>query len=184
MKARTQARRWSLMLGIAAALAGMTVALLAIRLGSKGRETFTQELCDRIKVGMTWEEVHDILGDRRWSLCMKISPTDLPLYIFRCEDGTTISVTFGRDQLVSSDPTYQESQETAWDRLELKARNAFPRLFPTSPALPAVPAPPVAIPPPSSRRLPDPILTPSGWSSSRNFPPKQPTAGNRKNSGG
>jgi hypothetical protein len=63
---------------------------------------------------------------------------------FRSQDGSTISVTLGPDDLVYGIATYHESQETVWDRLQRKARGFYYTLRPSS-------APPPSLAPPMPR---------------------------------
>jgi hypothetical protein len=111
MAIRIKSIRWLLMSGAAVALIAMVVGSLAIREGNSKSEAFTQEICNRIKVGMTEKEVHDIISQRKGPCTCQVSCSeDSSFYdkvTFRSEDGSTIFVTYGPDHLVSSTPIYQ-----------------------------------------------------------------------------
>jgi hypothetical protein len=121
----TRSKRWLLRISVLALFVGIFVVPSVVLLGIKDRGAITQEACDRIKAGMTKEEVTRILGGR-----IPITMTGgigSDSWIYESDDGTTLLVPYFNDA-VSSRPVFEESQETQWDRMKRKARMACDRI--------------------------------------------------------
>jgi hypothetical protein len=120
----TRSKRW-LWITALALFVGIFVVPSVVLLGINDQETITQEACDRIKVGMTNEEVSEILGGR-----IPITMTGgigSDSWIYESDYGTTLLVPCFNDA-VSSRPIFEESGETQWDRMKRKAREAYDRM--------------------------------------------------------
>jgi hypothetical protein len=121
----TRPKRWQLWMTMLALFVGIFVVPSVVLLGIKDRGAITQEACDRIKAGMTKEEVTRILGGRiPFTMTSGIGSDS---WIYESDDGSTLLVPYFKDA-VSSRPVFQESGETQWDRMKRKARMAYDRM--------------------------------------------------------
>jgi hypothetical protein len=118
-------RRW--LFGVTALnlFVGIFVVLSVVFLGIMNRGAITQESCDRIKVGMTYKEVTEVLGGRKPQGHDTLTTVD----IYFSDNWSNRSALYVRycDGVVA-ETAFRELQVTQWDLLKWKARNAYDRM--------------------------------------------------------
>jgi hypothetical protein len=86
--------------------------------------------CDHIEIGMTLEQVKEIVESKTRTdsqaadLQYSWNPEEGGIYNCCWQDGSAVSVSFGRDECVNHPPIVRESQETAWQKINRRVKNA------------------------------------------------------------
>jgi hypothetical protein len=138
----TRRKQYLILLVIVVGLAGIGAGLAAIIANSdeEEEERITQSTCDRIKIGMTEEQIDELVG-KEWAALGK------GLYgggrgelvkkeeSFIQPNGATLTLNYVRENedgcfVISKEPIFQASTETTWDWLKRKAARMYQKWKP------------------------------------------------------